>query len=44
MTTAQETPATIWGGYDEVGSLKLKVSFAEYGLLYRVLLQKRPII
>jgi len=27
-----------------VGSLKLKVSFAEYGLFYRGLLQKRPII
>jgi len=27
-----------------VGSLKLQVSFAEYGLLYRALLQKRPII
>jgi len=27
-----------------VGSLKLYVSFAEYGLFYRALLQKRPII
>jgi len=27
-----------------VGSLKLDVSFAEYRLLYRALLQKRPII
>ena len=27
-----------------VGSLKLYVSFAEYSLLYRALLQKRPII
>jgi len=27
-----------------VGSLKLKVSFAEYRLFYRALLQKRPII
>ena len=27
-----------------VGSLKLQVSFAEYGLFYRALLQKRPII
>jgi len=27
-----------------VGSLKLQVSFAKYGLLYRALLQKRPMI
>ena len=27
-----------------VGSLKLQVSFAEYSLIYRALLQKRPII
>jgi len=27
-----------------VGSLKLQVSFAEYRLIYRSLLQKRPII
>jgi len=27
-----------------VGSLKLKVSFAEHRLFYRALLQKRPII
>jgi len=27
-----------------VGSLKLQVSFAEYGLFYRALLQKRPIV
>jgi len=27
-----------------VGSLKLQVSFAEYRLFYRALLQKRPII
>ena len=27
-----------------VGSLKLYVSFAEYGLFYRALLQKRPLI
>jgi len=27
-----------------VGSLKLQVSFAEYSLFYRALLQKRPII
>ena len=27
-----------------VGSLKLKVSFAEYRLFYKALLQKRPII
>jgi len=27
-----------------VGSLKLQVSFAEYPLFYRALLQKRPII
>ena len=27
-----------------VGSFKIKVSFAEYHLFYRVLLQKRPII
>ena len=27
-----------------VGSLKLQVSFAEYSLFYRALLQKRPIV
>jgi len=27
-----------------VGSLKLQISFAEYGLFYRALLQKRPVI
>jgi len=27
-----------------VGSLKLRVSFAEYRLFYRALLQKRPVI
>ena len=27
-----------------IGSLKLKVSFAEHSLFYRALLQKRPII
>jgi len=27
-----------------VGSLKLQVSFAEHGLFYRALLQKKPII
>jgi len=27
-----------------VGSLKLWVSFAEYGMFYRALLQKRPVI
>jgi len=27
-----------------VGSLKLYVSFAEYGLFYKALLQKRPVI
>ena len=27
-----------------VGSLKVQVSFAEYSLFYRALLQKRPII
>ena len=26
------------------GSLKVQVSFAEYGLFYRALLQKRPIL
>jgi len=30
--------------YMSVGSIKLYVSFAEYGLFYRALLQKRPII
>ena len=30
----------IWGGYDLVGSLKLKVSFAEYRPFHRALLQK----
>jgi len=32
-----------WCGYDLVGSFKLQVSFAEYSLFYRALLQKRPI-
>jgi len=27
-----------------VGSIKLQVSFAEYSLFYRALLQKRPVI
>jgi len=34
----------IMGWLRLVGSLKLQVSFAEYHLFYRVLLQKRPII
>ena len=43
----------VWDGWQEyaamgwlplVGSLKLQVSFAEYRLFYRALLQKRPII
>jgi len=32
------------GWLRSVGSIKLKVSFAEYGFFYRALLQKRPII
>ena len=27
-----------------VGSIKFKVSYAEYGLFYRALLQKRPVL
>jgi len=34
----------LWAGYAFLGSIKLHVSFAEYGLFYRALLQKRPII
>ena len=34
----------IMGWLRLVGSLKLQVSFAEYSLFYRALLQKRPII
>ena len=32
------------GWLQSVGSIKLKVSFAEYRLFYRALLQKRPVI
>jgi len=32
------------GWLRSVGSIKLQVSFAEYSLFYRALLQKRPII
>ena len=32
------------GWLRRVGSLKIQVSFAEYPLFYRALLQKRPII
>jgi len=35
---------TIMGRLRFVGSLKLQVSFAEYSLFYRALLQLRPII
>ena len=35
---------TAMGWLRLVGSLKLQVSFAENGLFYRALLQKRPII
>jgi len=34
----------VMGWLRSVGSIKLKVSFAEYRLFYRALLQKRPII
>ena len=34
----------VWGGYNQFGTIKLQVSFAEYRLFYRSLLQKRPII
>ena len=34
----------LWSGYGLVGSSKILVSFAEYGLCYSALLQKRPII
>ena len=37
-------PFFLMGWLQLVGSLKLQVSFAEYGLFYRSLLQKRPII
>jgi len=40
MTSA--TPTMGW--LRLVGSLKLQVSFAEYSLFYRALLQKRPIL
>ena len=36
--------AKLMGWLRVVGSLKLQVSFAEYRLFYRALLQKRPII
>ena len=34
----------LYGGLQSVGSLKLQVSFAEYSLFYKSLLQKRTII
>jgi len=36
--------AYVMGWLRLVGSLKLQVSFAEYSLFYRALLQKRPIM
>jgi len=35
---------TAMGWLRLVGSIKLKVSFAEYSLFYRALLQRKPII
>ena len=32
----------LWGGYDQQVPLNYKSLFAEYGLIYRALLQKRP--
>jgi len=43
ITTAM-TAAMTMGWLQSVGSIKLQVSFAEYCLFYRALLQKRPII
>jgi len=39
-----DLPRSHMGWLRLVGSLKLQVSFAEYRLFYRALLQKRPII
>jgi hypothetical protein len=39
-----ETPPKNMGWLRSVGSIKLKVSFAEYRLFNRALLQKRPTI
>ena len=40
----QRVAATNMGWLRLVGALKLQVSFAEYSLFYRALLQKKPII
>jgi len=42
----KQTRHAYWpmGWLQLVGSLKLQVSFAEYSLVYRALLQERPII
>ena len=40
----QVTCSTRMGWLRSVGSLKLYVSFAEYSLFYRALLQKRPVL
>jgi len=42
--TDRETESDHMGWLRLVGSLKLKVSFADYHLFYRALLQKRLII
>jgi len=42
VSTLQIAPTMGW--LPSVGSIKLQVSFAEYRLFYRALLQKRPII
>ena len=43
-TCIQMSQGTCMGWLRSVGSIKLQVSFAEYRLFYRALLQKRPII
>jgi len=42
--TWDDMPWVTMGWLRSVGSMKLQVSFAEYRLFYRALLQKRPII
>ena len=44
IPVTSETKTAHMGWLRSVGSLKLKVSFAEYSLFYRALLEKRPII
>ena len=44
LTVGNVTCINAMGWLRSVGSIKLQVSFAEYCLFYRALLQKRPII